>query len=238
MTASELLLQFQADVLGRAGRPPDGDGDDLPRRRLRGRPGGRLLARPRRAAGQWTPDRTWKPSMAADVRDREARVGQGGRPYPGLDRRGLDVAACCQHLDPDDVEALVAHVHAEPVAVHVLECRSGQRITGCVDRRRHPPRPCLGASPRRLRPGGGPRHRRRLLRPGRPQPAPGRRRSATPASRWRTCRGRRPTRPRSTPGTPSTSTRTPSRRWPACTTRSRPGRKRHVRRGPVGTADA
>ncbi len=30
------------------------------------------------------------------------------------------MAACCQHLDPDDVEALVSHLHAEPWLVHVL----------------------------------------------------------------------------------------------------------------------
>ena len=30
------------------------------------------------------------------------------------------MAACCQHLDPDDIGALVSHVHAEPWLVHVL----------------------------------------------------------------------------------------------------------------------
>lgn len=30
------------------------------------------------------------------------------------------MAACCPHLDPDDVEALISHVHAEPWLVNVL----------------------------------------------------------------------------------------------------------------------
>ena len=30
------------------------------------------------------------------------------------------MVACCQHLDPDDIEALVSHVHAEPWLVNVL----------------------------------------------------------------------------------------------------------------------
>ena len=37
MTANELLMQFQADVLGVPGDPPEGDRDDRARRRLRGR---------------------------------------------------------------------------------------------------------------------------------------------------------------------------------------------------------
>ena len=49
MTANDLLMQFQADVLDVPGRPPASDRDHLPRRRLRGRTGGRLLAGPRDA---------------------------------------------------------------------------------------------------------------------------------------------------------------------------------------------
>ena len=31
------------------------------------------------------------------------------------------MVACCQHLDPHDVEALVAHIQAEPWLIHVLK---------------------------------------------------------------------------------------------------------------------
>ena len=48
MTANELLMQLQADVLGDARRAPRGDRDDRARRGVRGRPGGGLL---RRTAG-------------------------------------------------------------------------------------------------------------------------------------------------------------------------------------------
>ena len=51
MTANELLMQFQADVLGVPGHPPEGDRDHRARRRLRRRPGDRLLVGPGRAAG-------------------------------------------------------------------------------------------------------------------------------------------------------------------------------------------
>ena len=72
MTANELLMQFQADVLGVPGDPPDGDRDDGARRGLRGGPG-------RPASGQdqdelrerWAEDKRWEPQMDADERERQ-----------------------------------------------------------------------------------------------------------------------------------------------------------------------
>ena len=55
---------------GRAGGAAGGDRDHLPGRRLRRRPGGRLLAGHRRPARQLGRGPTWKPAMAADKRDR------------------------------------------------------------------------------------------------------------------------------------------------------------------------
>ena len=52
MVVNELLMQFQADILDVPVVRPKVDRDDGPRRRLRGRPRGRLLVRPRRARAQ------------------------------------------------------------------------------------------------------------------------------------------------------------------------------------------
>ena len=49
MIRNELLMQFQADILGRAGRGAADRGDERARRRLRGRSGRRFLDGPRRA---------------------------------------------------------------------------------------------------------------------------------------------------------------------------------------------
>ena len=90
MTASELLLQIQADVLDVPVVRPQVTRDDLPRRGVRGRPGGRLLARPGRAAGQLgAPTGTWQPAMAAGRPGRRLRpLAQGRRPYPRLGLTG------------------------------------------------------------------------------------------------------------------------------------------------------
>ncbi len=58
MTANELLMQFQADVLGVPVRAPEGHRDDRARRRLRGGAGRRLLdgrGRAARALGDRAP---------------------------------------------------------------------------------------------------------------------------------------------------------------------------------------
>ena len=71
MTANELLMQFQADVLGVPVDPPRGDRDDGARRRLRGRAGVGLLVRPGRAArSAGREDRRWEPRMDEDERER------------------------------------------------------------------------------------------------------------------------------------------------------------------------
>ncbi|GAA3071032.1 hypothetical protein GCM10020000_64560 [Streptomyces olivoverticillatus] len=70
----DLQQLADADPLGLPGRPrgaPDGRRDHLPRRRLRRRPGRRLLAGHRRAARQLAPGRRVDPRMDADTRDRE-----------------------------------------------------------------------------------------------------------------------------------------------------------------------
>ena len=62
MTANNLLMQFQADVLGVAGGAAGRGRDHLPGRGLRRRAGGRLLARPARAcAANWRKDAEWRP---------------------------------------------------------------------------------------------------------------------------------------------------------------------------------
>ena len=79
MTANELLMQFLADVLDVPVVRPLGRRDGLPRRGVRGRAGGRLLAGPRGAArATGTPPRQWEPAMDPGRRARSTGTG-GGR---------------------------------------------------------------------------------------------------------------------------------------------------------------
>ena len=86
MTANNLLMQFQADVLDVPVVRPGDRRNDLPGRRLRRRPGGRLLAGPgdlARASG----GRTRSGARPWSRRRREARirpVEEGGEPNPRL----------------------------------------------------------------------------------------------------------------------------------------------------------
>src|SRR5262245_27466204 len=74
MTASELLMAFQADVLGvPVVRPTVAETTCLGAAYAAGLTVGfwpdiESLSR------QWTPDRTWTPTMPSDVREREARM--------------------------------------------------------------------------------------------------------------------------------------------------------------------
>ena len=73
MTANGLLMQFLADVLDGAGGPAAGHRDHLPRRGVRGRPGGRLLAGPGDAARQVATRRRVAARDGTADRDRELR---------------------------------------------------------------------------------------------------------------------------------------------------------------------
>ena len=88
MTANELLMQFQADVLGVPVMRPAVDRDDRARRRLRGRPGGRLLVGPGRAAralarGAPLGAAAWTRASASA----STRAGAGRRALARLGRR-------------------------------------------------------------------------------------------------------------------------------------------------------
>ena len=82
MIGNELLMQFQADILGAAGRGAADRRDDRARRGLRGRPGGRVLERPRRAAGDG-PSRAVAGSRAMDEATRAAGIA---RWHKGVER--------------------------------------------------------------------------------------------------------------------------------------------------------
>ena len=82
MIRNELLMQFQADILGRpVVAPPIAETSALGRG-LRGRSGGRLLARPRRAPG----DGPGRPSLGAG----DGRGDPGGRDRPLAQGRRAD----------------------------------------------------------------------------------------------------------------------------------------------------
>ena len=102
MTADELLMQFQADVLG-IPVCARGHRDDGARRGVCGRSGGRLLGRRGELRERWREDRRWEPQMERGVREREyaqwrkaversldwyrARLGQGVRTIFSASRR-------------------------------------------------------------------------------------------------------------------------------------------------------
>ena len=72
MTASDVAMQFLADILGAAGRPAGGDGDDRARRRLSRRLAGRASAPIRRVSpATWRLDRRFEPAMDEATRARK-----------------------------------------------------------------------------------------------------------------------------------------------------------------------
>ena len=74
MTRSELLMGFQSDILGvPVVRPTVAETTCLGAAYAAGLTVG-FWPDLDALRAQWTPDRTWKPSMPADVRDREARM--------------------------------------------------------------------------------------------------------------------------------------------------------------------
>ena len=88
MTANELLMQFQADVLGVPVIRPTVDRDDRARRRLRRRPGRRASGRTRTSCASAGP-RTSAGSRRWTTRTRERAVRaleEGGQPLARLGR--------------------------------------------------------------------------------------------------------------------------------------------------------
>ena len=76
MTASDLLMQFQADVLDvPVVRPTVAETTCLGAAYAAG-PGGRLLAGPEALRANWRADRQWEPAMSAA--DRDARLRAAG----------------------------------------------------------------------------------------------------------------------------------------------------------------
>ena len=79
MTGNDLLMQFQADVLGVPVDPPEGDRDDRARRRLRRRPGHRLLGDQDELRERWAEDKRWEPQMDEDDARAAVRALEEGR---------------------------------------------------------------------------------------------------------------------------------------------------------------
>ncbi|GAA3110293.1 glycerol kinase GlpK [Streptomyces goshikiensis] len=88
MTSNNLLMQTLSDFVDAPRGPSHGRGDHLPRRRLRRRPGRRLLARHRRPARQLAPRGGVDPADARRTAGpRVQELAQGRRAVHGLDRR-------------------------------------------------------------------------------------------------------------------------------------------------------
>jgi glycerol kinase (EC 2.7.1.30) len=94
MVGNELLMQFQADLLGRPGDPAEDRRDDGAGRRLRRRARGRLLVRPRRADRQVGRGQALGAADAGrGARAQLPQLAEGGHQEPRLGRRGREVGA-------------------------------------------------------------------------------------------------------------------------------------------------
>ena len=70
MVGNDLLMQFQADLLGVPVIRPEGARDDVARRRLRRRAGDRASGREVEDLREnWVEDKRWEPTMDSDKRD-------------------------------------------------------------------------------------------------------------------------------------------------------------------------
>ena len=86
MVYNDLLMQFQADVLGVPVIRPEGRRDDRPGRGLRGRPGGRLLGGGRGPARELAEGQEWTPKMDGRARQGVPLLEEGGHPNLRLGR--------------------------------------------------------------------------------------------------------------------------------------------------------
>ena len=81
MVQNELLMQFQADLLGVPVIRPEGRRDHGARRRLRGGPGDRVLGEQEDLRENWQEDKRWEPKM--DPASATSTTSTGRRPSRG-----------------------------------------------------------------------------------------------------------------------------------------------------------